>query len=444
MRKIRILVLAFIMLFNVIPFQGVSMVLKAQTTNLIVNGDFESGNQVPWIGRGMGVSIYAKYNGRYGHLLDQGSFEQSIALEKGKYQIQAIIKPVYGNGEWAILDSSGQVLVREVLEATNVWETYTLEFTLQEDKVVTVKSMVNAASRIDFDDFNLIKVSGDIEASKDMLMRIQPTLYPYFVNPEEYPDFERRPYEAITWDKLDGEDKTLLTAGRSNAGADEVSNVGKVYRSDLTWLYKGVENNELSGKLSNMADRGEVLHNIGGYGTGSPFGLKYGNIAGFGEYYIPKEVLDDILASGVLFTGFDIGEQDGRYNFTFKNYHQPYKQDKVEQYIQTQPFFDRVAETQLEYGSLLSVLWYWHYPIKEGYTLLAGAETQNKVTNSQVHYSFLRGAGKQYGVLWYGDISVFDTWGYRGGWGDDLSEAGPSLGLLKREYFYNTFITQQS
>ena len=43
--------------------------------------------------------------------------------------------------------------------------------------------------------------------------------------------------------------------------------------------------------------------------------------------------------------------------------------------------------------------------------MLAGSETQNKITNGQVQYMHLRGAGKQYGILWYGDVSVFDSWG---------------------------------
>ncbi len=50
----------------------------------------------------------------------------------------------------------------------------------------------------------------------------------------------------------------------------------------------------------------------------------------------------------------------------------------------------------------------------------------------------LRGAGKQYGILWFGDVSVFDTWGYKNYSRDEKYERvnkGGSLSLFKRSYY---------
>lgn len=288
----------------------------------------------------------------------------------------------------------------------------------------------------------------ELKEQEPLLSHIKPTIYPYYTLPEEYPDFNRREHDVVTWDKLNTTPgKTLMTAGRNEIFApgnykDSIVPKGNVFRPDLTGIWDATHDesgnyntSELQAVLTKMKENGDILHNIGGFGPGSPFGKKYGNVAGFGEYYVTPEVLQLILDSEVPFTGFDIGEQDGRYNFTFKNYQHPFPSDKVKQYDVTQSFFDKVAEVQGGYGSLLTVLWNWHMPVKEGYTMLAGSETQNKITNAQVQYSFLRGAGKQYGVLWYGDVSVFDPWGIKGGWGEDLGTGGPSLALLKREYF---------
>ena len=62
--------------------------------------------------------------------------------------------------------------------------------------------------------------------------------------------------------------------------------------------------------------------------------------------------------------------------------------------------------------------------------------------NSQIYYSFIRGAGKQYGVNWFGNASVWNRWGWKSydsnaeGIDNDYNSGGPlkgtSLGLLKR------------
>ena len=69
------------------------------------------------------------------------------------------------------------------------------------------------------------------------------------------------------------------------------------------------------------------LHNIGGYGPGSPF---YGS---FGEYIVPEWQMEQIRKHlGHRFTGFDVGEQDGRFNFTYKQIMEPYIPDRRRQY----------------------------------------------------------------------------------------------------------------
>jgi hypothetical protein len=54
-----------------------------------------------------------------------------------------------------------------------------------------------------------------------------------------------------------------------------------------------------------------------------------------------------------------------------------------------------------------------HYFLKEGTYTLIGAETAQGLPNSQVYYAFIRGGGKQYGVPWFGNASVWNRWGYK-------------------------------
>ena len=80
-----------------------------------------------------------------------------------------------------------------------------------------------------------------------------------------------------------------------------------------------------------------------------------------------------------------------------------------------------------------------HYFLKEGTYTLIGAETAQALPNNQVYYAFIRGAGKQYGVPWFGNASVWNRWGYKtygaaGGSGGETHSPtnGTSLSLMKR------------
>lgn len=271
-------------------------------------------------------------------------------------------------------------------------------------------------------------------------MEITPVIYPYLVEPKDYPEYYRRPYAALSWG--DFENRTQFVVGRNTPiDTTELSDIkGNVYRPSILLM----SDKNFTRRLQFMSKNNLFLHNIGGYGPGSLVPLE----GGLGEYIVPDWQIEQIEKYiGNRFTGFDVGEQDGRFNFTYRNIIEPYIPDRRRQYLLSQPYFDRIASDLGDWCSSLSVLWYWHPILKEGYTILSGAETQNKITNGQVQYMHLRGAGKQYGILWYGDVSVFDSWGYKIYDGKEDSRKmynGGSLSLAKRSYYtqymYNSTI----
>lgn len=266
--------------------------------------------------------------------------------------------------------------------------------------------------------------------SAQLLSRpVELAIYARRLDPSTYPEDQRRTHQALTWDAFDG--VTQFVAGRNlpKSDVDLADVAGRVYRPNLA----SVNDAFLKRALQYASARKLIVHNIGGFGPGSRFS------GSFGEYIVPESKLalfEKYVAD--TFTGFDVGEQDGRFNFTYAQVLDPYVKDRVAQYLASQPYFDRVAADQGNWCSSLSVLWYWHYLLKEGYVVLAGAETQNKITNGQVQYAFIRGAGKQYGVLPYGDISVFDSWGYKNygtSGGDYGVNNGGSLSLIRRSFY---------
>jgi len=276
-----------------------------------------------------------------------------------------------------------------------------------------------------------------------------PAVYQRLVDPTEYPAYGRRSFRAPTW-KTFGDRPQLVgwRAGvRDNVTRqllDELPDpdrpvtgrnwfVGRVYQPNIQFA---------QGKLPDFAreterkrDLGIYVFNVGGYGPGAPVR------GGYGQVPVAPERLD--ILSRVLgdhWLGFDLGEQDGRYHNGFEGRQLPAPRTAVGQHKLFRDWCDRVVADQGDRLSLLSVLWGWHYPTQDGAMTLIGAESEDKfgITNPQVQYAFLRGAGKQYGVLWFGNVATFGTFAGASTWSFDeagkfvFHPGGGSGNLLRR------------
>ena len=276
------------------------------------------------------------------------------------------------------------------------------------------------------------------------------------VDPRQYPDFSRRAFATPTWDTFDG--RPQLVGGRYHGARWDIAKadltrlvppgepmdgrpwfIGRVYRPDLGMMR--AKDEDFRAGVERMAHNGMYLFNIGGYGPGSPWR------GSFGQAAIPEDrlrTLREVL--GERFLGFDLGEQDGRYHNSFEQVQLPVPRDAAGQMRLFHDWCDRVIDDQGGKLSLLSTLWNWHHPVRDGAMTLIGAECHNKdgVTNAQVQYAFLRGAGRQYGVLWFGDVSVFSTFGLSGWHLDDegrlVSDPGGGSANVMRRLFLTQWL----
>ena len=147
----------------------------------------------------------------------------------------------------------------------------------------------------------------------------------------------------------------------------------------------------------------------------------------------------------------DNGEQDGWYIGGYASELYPSSASRREQYLNFQRHFERLTRDLGNKLSTLVSLNFGHYFLKEGVYTFIGAETGQALPNGQVFYSFIRGAGKQYGVPWFGNASVFNRWGWKQ-YGPDIHDGhitggpthGTSLSLLKRllysQILYNSMM----
>lgn len=149
---------------------------------------------------------------------------------------------------------------------------------------------------------------------------------------------------------------------------------------------------------------------------------------------------------GERFLGFDMGEQDVRYLWGYNDRTTSLVGPgaRFERLVAFREFSDAIeTRLALTLGALASSTYGVHHWLKTGFYTNAGAETSQSNGNAQVLYAFVRGAAKQYGVLWFGQVSIFNWFGYKipgdpnpsnecNSQSDHSSTCGTSYSLMKR------------
>jgi hypothetical protein len=286
----------------------------------------------------------------------------------------------------------------------------------------------------------LIVVAGTICTSAEATERSWPLhrVYSQLIDPREHPDYNRRAVKPPTWETF--QDRTQFTCLRGFAMEEdrivgyreEIEKYTRTHElGDVIWpSYPILFAKNLDDLAEEIQRRDLYLFDIWGYVPGSGPG-------GYWQQFTPPvEALKTLEATlGDRWLGTDIGEQDGRYIGGYANQMTPASGSRFDQYLNFQRFFERMGDDLGHRHATLVSLNFGHYLLKEGTFTLIGAETAQALPNNQVYYAFIRGAGKQYGVPWFGNASVYNRWGYKtyGSSGDDHGPTkGTSLSLMKR------------
>lgn len=267
-------------------------------------------------------------------------------------------------------------------------------------------------------------------------------VYSHLLEPREHPDYDRRAVKPPTWESF--KNRTQFTCLRG-FGVENDKLVGfkeeleKYTRTfelgNVIWpSYSTLFATNLAELADEISRRDLYLFDIWGYVPGSGPG-------GYWTQFTPPASAFATLEAklGERWLGTDIGEQDGRYIGGYANQMSPASASRFEQYLNFQRHFEKMGDDLGHKHATLVSLNFGHYFLKEGTYTLIGAETAQALPNNQVYYAFIRGAGKQYGVPWFGNASIFNRWGYKtygaaGGSGGDTHSPtnGTSLSLLKR------------
>jgi hypothetical protein len=263
-------------------------------------------------------------------------------------------------------------------------------------------------------------------------------VYSHLLDPREHPDYERRAVKPPDWNTFKNQTQFTTLRGfnvpddRIIGFKEEIEKFTRTYElGNVIWpSYPILFAKNLGDLADEIKQRDLYLFDIWGYVPGSGPG-------GYWQQFRPPGDAFTTLESklGERWFGTDIGEQDGRYIGGYASQMTPASASRCEQYLNFQRHFERMSDDLGHRHAVLVSLNFGHYLLKEGTYTLIGAETAQALPNNQVYYAFIRGAGKQYGVPWFGNASIYNRWGYKtyGAAGDDHGPTkGSSLSLLRR------------
>ncbi|KAH3742508.1 hypothetical protein Pelo_16097 [Pelomyxa schiedti] len=286
-------------------------------------------------------------------------------------------------------------------------------------------------------------------------------VYPQVYRPEQHPQRDRFSVAPPTWDTFQGVTHFATLRGFSldnNGNIVDYKDTIELYSQfgDILWPFKDdIFAPNLNEVVDYVASLGMYITDIWGFVPGSGPG-------DWEEFTPPPEALEYLEAVlGSHWLGMDVGEQDGRYIGGYSTQTIPLSGSHSSHFLHFHYFFDKM-ETELG-GKVaaLTSLYMPHYLLQSGRYTVAGCETAQALPNTQLFYSFTRGACKRYGILWFGNVSIYNRWGYKtflplnstaqfqkpgaytcNSQNDGGTECGPSLALMKRlmysQIFYNS------
>ncbi|MCC6443255.1 MAG: hypothetical protein IT210_07340 [Armatimonadetes bacterium] len=281
------------------------------------------------------------------------------------------------------------------------------------------------------------------------------------VTPEEYPDFTRRRARPVTRGDLDNQYHTVALRGFSYDRSPSepphryrLINIGEtldLWTRDYDfgrviwpmWPFLFAENWKEA--IDEMAARNLYLFDIWAYCPSGPF-----ERFEWSEYRVSDEMHRYILEKlGPRFLGYDNGEQDGRYIGAYARMVCPAPATRQEGYEAFRQYFCELGNDLQNYLVSLNSLTFPHYFARMDNHRLIGTESAQALPSVPMWYAFVRGAGKQYGLLWFGNASVWNRWGAKSLADPDAEDtntpgfwsgptAGTSMSLLRRLWYVLT------
>lgn len=259
-------------------------------------------------------------------------------------------------------------------------------------------------------------------------------VYGQLLNPRGHPDDARRSVKPPDWGVF-GNQAHFTTMRQFQIRdnklvnyADDFERYTKTFDlGDVIWPNsRFLTATNIPDMVEEMKRRNLFLYEIWGYVPGSGPGQWH-------QFTFSPETASLFQSKlGDHWLGMDMGEQDGRYVIAYAAEMYPSSGDRLLQYLNFHNHVEGIGNDLGNKMAALVTIPFGHYLVKEGLYTMVGAEAAQKHPNAQVFYAFNRGAGKQYGVPWFGNASIYNRWGGKRYGPRGTPTRGTSLALMKR------------
>ncbi len=176
--------------------------------------------------------------------------------------------------------------------------------------------------------------------------------------------------------------------------------------------------------------RNLLVGSIWGYVPDEPWNGGFGDAA---PDQAQHEQMQKLM--GRRFLGYEMGEQDGRYVGSYAPRYTP--ANRREARALAQAWHQKIHDRHFDHMVLLSSLNFAHLSARMGQRMV-GIEAAQGLPSDIMQWAWLRGAAKQFGVLTWNCISVFNRWDYKSydSVGPDHGpDKGTSVELMKRLWY---------
>ena len=258
-------------------------------------------------------------------------------------------------------------------------------------------------------------------------------LYPTVSSPAAHPRFGTTQTRPTTWADLRNETRFATLRGFTQTPNKTIVDYEATLAQyaplgDVIWpVYSTAFAPNAAEVLAYMASNGFYVTDLWGYVPGSGDDVDDTWV----QFTAPAAFLQEAQALlGDRWLGFDVGEQDGRYIGAYANQHSPRGAPPAQQRLFFESHFQRMYAQLGGKVAALQSLTFAHAMAQSGVFTVVGCEAAQGLPSALFFYATARGAGKQYGLLWFGNVSVYNRFGYKtyssGGFaGGTRTDGGP-------------------
>lgn len=241
------------------------------------------------------------------------------------------------------------------------------------------------------------------------------SVFPDIPRPEQHPRYGTTITSPATWSTFRNTTRFAALRGFSQTANNTITGYQETLAQyaplgDVIWpVWQTIFAPNFPEVLQYFSSQGLYMTDLWGFVPGSGPGSEM-----WQAFTPPAQGLAAAAAIlGDAWLGMDVGEQDGRYIGGYADQKGVLHAPRMLQRAYFEGHFHAMGDQLGNRLVALQSLTFAHYLAQAGTFRMVGCEAAQALVNAQLFYMVARGAGKQYGLLAFGNASVYNRFGYK-------------------------------